>query len=83
MLYRILTESINHPEIVSIVSARFPGFTMIVGHGYWKGCYEQCLIIEIVTDDIVAVEAIAFNIKQANNQESVLIQEIDCRHRFV
>ena len=80
MLHRIYTEDINQENIKKIVNEYYPGYTLLVGTGYWQGKPEDCLIIEIVTDDIdihkYNIKAIAAEIKQINKQDSVLIQSL-------
>jgi len=85
MVYRIYTENKNKEEVAKIVSFFFEGFTMYEGVGYWKGKEEPSLIIEILveadsnTNVYVAkahVNEVARAIKQRNNQQAVLCQEI-------
>lgn len=85
MLYRICTEDINRPGIERIVSSRFPGFTTLTAHGFWKLQKENSLIIEVVTDvkNEHKIKAIAGDIKALNNQESVLIQRFNSKQYFV
>ena len=79
MLYRILTEEINRRDIEAIVSARFPGYTIIAAIGYWKATREFSLIIEIVGEltDWPAVKDVALNIKRINTQQAVMVQTLD------
>lgn len=78
MLYRIFTENINKPEIASITSKQFDGFTMLEGVGYWQGERENSLVVEIIAPDTrdnhERVNTIAREIKQANKQQAVLVQ---------
>lgn len=78
MLYRIFTENKNLETIEKIVSKHFQGFTIIKADGYWKLIKEGSLIIE-VTDpntDKNVINKLAQEIKEANTQEAVLVQEI-------
>lgn len=77
--YEIMTENINMPMIVKIVSKHFTGFSIQKQFGYWKGQQESSLNIVIFGNDrdIHAVEDIAEKIKTANKQESVLISITD------
>lgn len=78
MLYRIFTEQINLHKIEKIVSKFFEGFTLIKSEGFWRLQKENSLIIEIVTSEQdQKITDLAKLIKQANNQESVLIQRIN------
>ncbi len=85
VLYRILTEDIDRDTIESIVGARFPGFTILLGDGYWRGKHEDCVIIEIMAEwsDMPAVNDIAENIKRINMQETVLVQRFEISHVFI
>lgn len=83
MLYRICTENTNYDEILKIIYGYFDGFTVLTGTGYWKGGKEHCLIIEITTDNVNAIEKVAYAIKKANKQESVLIETIPCECKFL
>jgi hypothetical protein len=83
MLYRILTENKNYENTIKLVSSVFSGFTMLAGSGFWQGKEENCLIIEIDTENAVDVCYLAIKIQQQNKQESVLVQRIDCKSTFV
>ena len=79
MLYRILTENKNRQVVEDIVSAEFPGFTIIEAMGYWNGVRELSLIIEIDAGNEfkgMAVTRIAEMIKRHNQQESIMIQAV-------
>ncbi len=78
MLYRIYTENKNQKAIEKIVSKAFEGFTIYKAKGFWRLQAEKSLIIEITTPGIdrEIVNKIAKDIKKANKQESVLVQEI-------
>lgn len=83
MLYRLYTEDKNREAIVKIVSQETDGFTLIPAIGYWKGQPENSLIIEL--DGLSAFDAgrIAEAIRQANNQQAVLVQEIVTESKLV
>jgi len=78
MLYRIYTENKNQPEIEKIAGKFFDGFTVIKSKGFWRLQGENSLILEIEAPDVEKekVEELAKAIKEANAQESVLIQEL-------
>jgi len=87
MLYRILTEDKNRETITGIVSAAFDGFTLIPATGYWKGKPESSLIIEIDSfgdsDAGPKVLRLAEDIRQANNQQAVLVQYSACSSKLI
>lgn len=78
MLYRIYTENKNPKEIEKIVSKYFEGFTIVKTSGFWRLQKENSLIIEIEAPRIkrAKVNQVAKEIKKANNQQAVLVQEI-------
>jgi hypothetical protein len=78
MLYRIFTENKNLETVEKIVSRHFTGFTILKADGYWKLIKEGSLIIEVTDPKIKreAVNKLAAEIKEANTQEAVLVQEI-------
>jgi hypothetical protein len=75
--YRIHTENVNGPRILKIASARFEGFTVFYGIGYYKGEPEFSLVLEIITSDPASVYLLAEEIRKANGQESVLVNRIE------
>lgn len=82
MIYRILTENKNRQAIESICARRFLGFTVTEAKGYWQGKAESSLIIDIDTlgeEGAISVYQTAKEIKEYNNQESVLVQEIQSK----
>jgi len=84
-LYRIFTEHKNTEHVTKIVGRYFKGFTLLNGIGYWQGMPEQSLVVEIIgtESDRAAIEAIAYEIKKANAQEAVLIQETNIASQLV
>ena len=83
-MYRIITENKNRDWIEKQVGYSFDGFSVIEQTGYWKGKRESSLCIEIVTDvTIRPIQYICQQICQHNEQESVLLQELDCNVWFI
>lgn len=77
MMYRIITET--KPELSTIVSKYFSGFTMLFGRGYSNGKSEACTVIEIDTVDgepnpKARIQSIVSEIKLTHKQTSVLVQ---------
>ena len=76
MIIRLYTEDKARPTIMTIVGQYFDGFTLIPCTGIWKGIPENGLVVEIVSEEPWAegvAEEIAREIKQANQQEAVLV----------
>jgi hypothetical protein len=82
-LYRLFTEDKNRPTLFDLVNCYFPGFTAYPTMGYWQKKKEESLCIEIVTAESHFVYTLAENIKDFNNQESVLVQELSLTSRFI
>jgi len=87
-LYRLFTQNVNKQWICELVSQYFDSFTVFETTGYWKGCQEQSLCIEIMTDsyDISVpgkIKVLSQAICLGNEQESVLIQELDVKHESI
>ena len=63
--------------IRDIVTPRYDGFNITEGIGVWKGVPEECLIVEIITDDIdrATIGEIAEEIRKKLNQETVMVSE--------
>ena len=79
MLYRIYTEDVNRDEVEQLISSKLDSFTLLTGIGYYKGEKEQCLIVEIISDNPIIslkVKRLAEQIKKLNKQHSVLVQQL-------
>jgi hypothetical protein len=86
MLYRIFTEDVqeNHDKLTELITQFYEGFTIVRAAGYWRLQPENSLIIEIITvDEDAKVKALAAAIRDANNQECVLVQRIENSQWFV
>ena len=74
------TGELESEKILALVDSVFSGFTSYPGIGSWEGKRENCLIIEITTEDTmiqrVTGESLAMSICIACQQEAVLM------HRF-
>ena len=78
MLYRIYTENKNPKTIEKIASKHFEGFTIFKAKGFWRLQKENSSILEIEAPKIkkAKINKLAKEIKEANNQEAVMVQEI-------
>lgn len=77
VLFRIITEDVNRPELLALVGSFFDGFTMRQGIGYWKGEAEDSITLEVITPDSAKVMDLADKIKLLNKQEAVLVERIN------
>lgn len=82
-MYRIFTEDVNRPAIEQLTSELFDSFTLIPAQGHWSGNQENSLIIELDYQDRAKAELLARNIKAANKQEAVLLQEIPVTSQLI
>jgi len=82
-LYRIYTENKDAQTVCRLVSARFNGYTLYYGTGYWNGVPERNLTVEILTKKSSIVRALAGEIRTALGQEAVLIVSIPCESELV
>lgn len=74
MLYRIYTENTNYTKILELVKSYFPeGFMILTGEGCSDGKQEHSLTVDVITNDQNRVLDLAYNIKKANKQNSVLV----------
>jgi uncharacterized membrane-anchored protein YitT (DUF2179 family) len=76
--FRIYTEDRNQERIEEILRKSFEGFTIYKAEGYWRLQKENSLIIEILgeSEAIEKINQVAREIKEANNQQAVLVQRI-------
>lgn len=71
--------SVQHPELYKFladhVTERFPGFTVLDAHSFWKGKPEQVVILRILGDSVdgFAVNKIAADYRRAFKQDAVLV----------
>lgn len=81
-MYRILTEDLNRPGIISILDGLGLDFTAIPAVGSWK-TPERSLVIDIETYRDEAVLDAAKQIAELNCQEAVMVQYIQSTCSFV
>ena len=84
-LYRIFTERRQALQVTLLVADQFPGFSLFEGRGYWQAQPENFLCIEIVAPEIDAprIAHLASQIKNLNNQESVMIETLPVTVDFI
>ena len=81
-IYRLYTEDVNRKDILSVLNARFEGFTVIPTIGSWRGKLESSLLIELFNTDKQFVIEAASKIASMNHQDAVAIIEADAKLDF-
>lgn len=73
--YTIYTENKNREELENLLAQYLSSFTILAGKGVYRGQAEPCLVITYIGADGVKglFESIARDIKQVNEQDSVLV----------
>jgi hypothetical protein len=82
-MYRILTEDKNRPLIIVILGRYLNGYTITQACGVWMGEPEKSLAIDVVDVSEELVLRIAKEIKEENEQESVLVIHFPSKSTFV
>ncbi len=82
-MFRIVTENVNRAGLEALLKERFSGFTIYEARGHYKGAErwydEASLVIEIAGAGRAQVESAACAIRELNQQEAVLIEEVPAR----
>ena len=74
--------AIDDEQVAAITSAAFESFTVLHGHGWFRGQREQVRLIKIATDDEESVLALAQGLRRAMDQDGVGI-ECDGHYRRI
>lgn len=82
-MFRVYTEDTNRPGIERILDGLFDGYTLIPADGVWHGQHEHSLVIELDGVDLAKVREAATQIKSANHQQAVLIEQITTESQLV
>jgi hypothetical protein len=82
-MYRILTQDKNRALIETIVDSYVDGYTITLTYGVWKGENELSLALDFVDVAEELVFIVAKEIKEANEQESVLVIHFPSTSTFV
>lgn len=87
MMHRIwLEDKQDRERVASIVKEYFFSFSLVSATGYWQGGSEASLCVEI---DSLGVECkrqvleVAERLREAFNQDAVLVQSIPCQSSLV
>ena len=78
MLYRIITEDKNQCKVLDLVKWYLCGATIYHAKGLWKRQWENSLIIEMANVENAIVAQLVQEIKELNQQDVVMVQEIAC-----
>jgi hypothetical protein len=75
---RILTEDVptNQRELEAIFISRKIDFTMFFGKGCYEGNIERSLVIDLIGVDYDKAIEVAEEIRELNNQKSILVQRL-------
>jgi hypothetical protein len=82
-MYRILTQDKNRALIETIVDSYVDGYTVTLTYGVWKGEHEFSLALDFVDVAEELVFIVAKEIKEVNEQESVLVVYFPSTSTFV
>lgn len=83
MNYLILTEHKNESQVKSVLDMYFDGYTLLSGLGRWKGKEELSMTILVCNAEPNRVQNACEEIKNINNQESVLVMEFRADISFI
>lgn len=82
-MFRIVTENKNREGVEALLKERFSGFTIFEARGHFKGAEgwynESSLVIEIAGAGRAEMESAACAIRELNQQEAVLLEEVPAR----
>lgn len=82
-MFRILTENKNQSLIKTILNRYVEGYTILPALGSWKGIPENSIAIDLVDVTSDTTRAIAKDIKEINQQDTVLVLEIPANAWYV
>lgn len=74
-MIKIYTEDVNRDRILKILDEFYPSYTVMPAIGRWEGISENALVIEVISTNITTALAVATRIKEANEQDCVLVSE--------
>lgn len=82
-LYRILTERKNVDQVEHWLVAHGFDYSIFSGSGAWHGARENSMAIELATATKEEAVFAALSIKEMNEQESVILQELPVLTTFI
>jgi hypothetical protein len=81
--HRILTEDIDRPLIVDILTKYFDSFTIVPQVGYFQGKEEKSLSIELIGASERDVLRASEEIRIANSQEAIIVFSVNGKSRLL
>ncbi len=72
-VHRIYTEDVGRTAIVRVLSKKFENFTLQPTAGYYRGKRENSIVIEIVGAPESEIKWVGKQIREINQQASVLV----------
>ena len=78
----LATEDVNKEGILDILDKYLEGYTVLKAKGVWRGVPEDSLLIYIVDAEAKTIEIIIHEIKETNNQESIMVLTTPCGVEF-
>jgi len=82
-MYRIVTENKNVDAIKKLLGSFGLDYTMYYCEGSWRLQSESSVVIELERTSEDIAEMVAESIKETNDQESVLLQNMPVTSRLV
>lgn len=85
MKFEIFTENLNKSTIIALTSQLFENATFTDTLGMYQGVPEEGLVITIVgvESDRARIQSLAVDIKELNQQDSVLIVETPVTYNLI
>lgn len=82
-MFRILTERKNVELVKHMLASFCLDYTVHYGDGSWLGQLEQNMTIELNNASLKIAERVARRIKDLNQQQAVLLQQIDATSQLI
>jgi hypothetical protein len=82
-IHRIYTEDVHRGAMIRVISKRFESFTLQPTTGYYRGKREKSIVLEIVGAPESEIKWLAAQIREINQQSSVLVIGINARAKKI
>jgi len=79
------THKLEKEKAIELVGRHFEGFTAYEVIGFWQGSQEKTLKVEIVADQDqdTVIAKLAKELKQALNQDAIMMEKINSNTLFI